>query len=298
MHCPSTYSRLVPRSHAPVSANALPSLSQKTEEGWREIFVNVDPEWTPPSTTSESRPVIPAQNAQSTPSTEPTSGLTLALSREPSTLSDILPTTSPRFEDIPVGGRVEISKDSYEMMRMVGRLVSGLEADEKGAEGGVGGVGLVVDYGKDGFSSNSFRVSHWLWFCGRMADGCGQAFRKHEIVHVFDDPGSADLTANVDFAYMKEALAGVGKSISHPITHYLAHVSPDRQQPRTAQSTNDHSSRPSASHRVSTDSSSPRRRGNGKWRLRMLRGGWLMSAGWEGSTSYWVLRQGGEVRRG
>jgi hypothetical protein len=42
-----------------------------------------------------------------------------------------------------------------------------------------------------------------------------QAFRRHEIVHVFDDPGSADLTANVDFAYMKEALAGVGKPISH-----------------------------------------------------------------------------------
>jgi SAM-dependent MidA family methyltransferase len=30
-------------------------------------------------------------------------------------------------------------------------------------------------------------------------------------VHVFDDPGSADLTANVDFAYLKESLEGVGE---------------------------------------------------------------------------------------
>lgn len=60
---------------------------------------------------------------------------------------------------MPVGGRVEISKDSYEMMRMVGRLVSGLETEDDQSQGGIGGVGLVVDYGKDGFSSNSFRVS-------------------------------------------------------------------------------------------------------------------------------------------
>ncbi|GHJ86517.1 hypothetical protein NliqN6_2919 [Naganishia liquefaciens] len=172
--------------------DALPiHVFQKTEEGWREIFVNVDSEWVPPATT-ESRPAIPAEQAHSTPSTDPTSGLTLALSRESSTLSDILPTTSSRFEDVPVGGRVEISKDSYEMMRMVGKLVSGLEGEESEAQGGIGGVGLIVDYGMDGFSTNSFR-----------------AFRRHEIVHVFDDPGSADLTANVDFAYMKEALAGV-----------------------------------------------------------------------------------------
>jgi NADH dehydrogenase [ubiquinone] 1 alpha subcomplex assembly factor 7 len=52
----------------------------------------------------------------------------------------------------------------------------------------------------------------------------GQAFRKHEIVHVFDDPGSADLTANVDFAYMKEALRGVGKSPSLPFP--IKHLHP------------------------------------------------------------------------
>ena len=32
-------------------------------------------------------------------------------------------------------------------------------------------------------------------------------------MNVFDTPGSSDLTANVDFAYLKEALEGTGKSI-------------------------------------------------------------------------------------
>lgn len=146
-------------------AKAIPGLTgkfpfQKTEDGWREIFVNIDPEYTSPST-AEPQPTVPTHHAQNTPSTQPTSGLTLALSREPSTLSSILPATSPRFDkDVPVGGRVEISKDSFETMRMVGQLISGVTSDapEESATG-AGGAGLVIDYGADGLSSNSFRVS-------------------------------------------------------------------------------------------------------------------------------------------
>ncbi|KAJ9110424.1 hypothetical protein QFC19_001549 [Naganishia cerealis] len=175
-------------------ANHFTAPLQRTEEGWREVFVNIDPEWTSssaPSTTSSTP--TPADQAAFTPTTRANSGLTLALSRESSTLSSVLPTTSPRFADVPVGGRVEISKDSFETMRMVGQLISAANYDDGSVEAGTcaGGAGLVIDYGADHFSSNSFR-----------------AFRRHEIVHVFDDPGSADLTANVDFAYLKEALSG------------------------------------------------------------------------------------------
>lgn len=41
----------------------------------------------------------------------------------------------------------------------------------------------------------------------------GKAFRNHKIVDVFDEPGSSDLTANVDFAYLSESLEGVGMFI-------------------------------------------------------------------------------------
>lgn len=39
-----------------------------------------------------------------------------------------------------------------------------------------------------------------------------QAFRNHKIVDVFHEPGNSDLTANVDFAYLKEAMGDLGSS--------------------------------------------------------------------------------------
>lgn len=41
-----------------------------------------------------------------------------------------------------------------------------------------------------------------------------QAFREHKIVDIFHSPGKCDLTANVDFAYLRESLEGVGESFS------------------------------------------------------------------------------------
>lgn len=37
-----------------------------------------------------------------------------------------------------------------------------------------------------------------------------QAFRDHKIVDVFHRPGECDLTANVDFAYLIEAVTDIG----------------------------------------------------------------------------------------
>ncbi len=75
------------------------------------------------------------------------------------------------------GERVEISPDSWNIMRGLGELVRGrvdmepvvVDADIKGnkevkehklpEDKSAGGAGLVMDYGANGFSSNSFRVS-------------------------------------------------------------------------------------------------------------------------------------------
>lgn len=100
-------------------------------------------------------------------SRRPNSGLTLALSRTSSTLSQILPATSPRFADLAIGDRVEINKEGWEIMRMIGELIEGKVVDqERGERGGVtaadvrgaGGVGVVVDYGDEKAFDNSFRV--------------------------------------------------------------------------------------------------------------------------------------------
>ncbi len=69
-----------------------------------------------------------------------------------------------------------------------------------------------MDYGEARHFSNSFRVRARAIRPFEVAKiASHQAFRGHQIVDVFDDPGSADLTANVDFAYLAEALSGIGE---------------------------------------------------------------------------------------
>jgi hypothetical protein len=51
-----------------------------------------------------------------------------------------------------VGDRVEICPGAYSVMRVLGELIIG-EGEGKG-----GGCGLVVDYGRDGYNGESFRV--------------------------------------------------------------------------------------------------------------------------------------------
>ncbi|KAI9490728.1 S-adenosyl-L-methionine-dependent methyltransferase [Zychaea mexicana] len=52
-----------------------------------------------------------------------------------------------------------------------------------------GGTGLVIDYGQDYAQGDTLR-----------------AIKKHQIVHPMSDPGSADLSVDVDFAALKLAM--------------------------------------------------------------------------------------------
>ncbi|KAI8147920.1 S-adenosyl-L-methionine-dependent methyltransferase [Fennellomyces sp. T-0311] len=52
-----------------------------------------------------------------------------------------------------------------------------------------GGTGLIIDYGQDYAQGDTLR-----------------AIRKHQIIHPMTEPGSADLSADVDFAALKVAL--------------------------------------------------------------------------------------------
>ncbi|XP_042461816.1 protein arginine methyltransferase NDUFAF7, mitochondrial [Zingiber officinale] len=66
-----------------------------------------------------------------------------------------------------------------------------------------GGGALIIDYGKDGLISDSL-----------------QAIRQHKFVDILDDPGSADLSAHVDFASIRHCAeeASDGVSVHGPIT--------------------------------------------------------------------------------
>ncbi|KAH9046947.1 S-adenosyl-L-methionine-dependent methyltransferase [Lactarius deliciosus] len=93
------------------------------------------------------------------------------LAAEPTPVSTLLGTSSPRFASLPIGTRIEVSATSFQTARKLGTLVSQ----------GVGGSILVIDYRADHTVGNSF---------------C--AFKGHALVDPFDRPGQADLTANVD----------------------------------------------------------------------------------------------------
>nr|XP_043617128.1 protein arginine methyltransferase NDUFAF7, mitochondrial-like [Erigeron canadensis] len=66
-----------------------------------------------------------------------------------------------------------------------------------------GGGALIIDYGLDGIVSDSL-----------------QAIRKHKFVNMLDDPGSADLSAYVDFPAIRHSAEEVSEDVSvyGPIT--------------------------------------------------------------------------------
>ncbi|NWI92000.1 NDUF7 methyltransferase, partial [Pitta sordida] len=117
---------------------------QRTEKGWREVLVDIDPE-------------VPDQLQ-----------FVLAPSSTPATENFIQPEeTRPHVEVCPEAGVI------------IQRLACRIEKD--------GGAALVADYGHDGTKTDTFR-----------------GFRNHKLHDVLSAPGTADLTADVDFSYLRK----------------------------------------------------------------------------------------------
>lgn len=158
---------------------------EKTPQGFQEVLVDID-------RTAQTLTTTPSLLVSSSPKPKPKpSGFRYVLSGPISPLAHTLAQSSPRFAQMPIGSRIEVSPSSWGIARTIGELV----------KGGGAGAGLIVDYGDDRAFGSSFR-----------------AFHKHKIVDVFHQPGLCDLTANVDFAYLKEALETVSASTHGPIT--------------------------------------------------------------------------------
>ncbi|CDS09164.1 hypothetical protein LRAMOSA10524 [Lichtheimia ramosa] len=126
---------------------------EKTEEGWRELLVDIDE-------TEES-----------------TRNFCLVRSSTPTVASKAF-MEGDEYNQYSVGDRVEISPDSWNTSR---QMAAFLQRN--------GGSGLIIDYGQDYAQGSTVR-----------------AIKKHEIVHPMSDPGSADLSADVDFAALKQAM--------------------------------------------------------------------------------------------
>ncbi|KAJ4900932.1 hypothetical protein Rs2_14883 [Raphanus sativus] len=81
---------------------------------------------------------------------------------------------------------VEISPKSMDLTQEIAKRI-----------GSDGGGALIIDYGMDGIISDSL-----------------QAIREHKFVNILDDPGSADLSAYVDFPSIKHSAEEASENVT------------------------------------------------------------------------------------
>ncbi|KJA16455.1 hypothetical protein HYPSUDRAFT_47373 [Hypholoma sublateritium FD-334 SS-4] len=188
--------------------DALPiHMLQKTETGqWHEVLVasNAIPENRnsqqqtttveidrPSHSSAEEAPAKKAnldstETIQSIPATS-TESFRYVLAPTPTPVSTVLGHSSLRFNQLSAGSMLEVCPTSFKVARKVGELLAKGKPGEEAPS--MGGCGLIIDYGANHAFGNTLR-----------------AFQNHKIVNVFHEPGNSDLTANVDFAYLKEAM--------------------------------------------------------------------------------------------
>ncbi|KAG5647366.1 hypothetical protein DXG03_000434 [Asterophora parasitica] len=189
-------------------------LQQTQPDEWREVMIAsaLDPIKDP-----RSHPT-PESDANSVSSGTPTPPeglqqghiyprLRRVLSPEPTPASIGMSRLSPRFKELPPSSFLEVSPVSFYKARVLATLLGSSSSPPKaavedpvGATSGTdpgttngGGCGLIIDYGDAKAFGDSFRASI-------------RAFKDHKIVDVFDRPGQCDLTTNVDFKLLQEAM--------------------------------------------------------------------------------------------
>ncbi|KAJ3416546.1 hypothetical protein HDV05_001283 [Chytridiales sp. JEL 0842] len=96
----------------------------------------------------------------------------------------------PRYSHLPLGTRIEISPDSQTIAT---RIAERIQKDR--------GAALFVDYGKEMISEASVR-----------------GIRKHEFTSILSRPGEVDLSADVDFATLREAVQSTGAQAPATLT--------------------------------------------------------------------------------
>ena len=128
--------------------------TKKSQDGWREIKIgstSPKPKTTTILTPSGPSTTLPKQTKSNTPTTNPNFRLVVS---QPSPSSSILGMASPRFKELPIGSRVEVSPASFKIAHQIGKLLS-----TKTEGSGLGGSAIVIDYGDDHLHGDSFRVS-------------------------------------------------------------------------------------------------------------------------------------------
>ncbi|XP_062407467.1 protein arginine methyltransferase NDUFAF7, mitochondrial [Sardina pilchardus] len=125
---------------------------QKTEKGWREVMVDIDPA-----------------------APDGVDKLRFVLLPSPSLASAVLTQVDEKRQHVEV-----CPEGAIVVQQLANRIVE------------QGGAALIADYGHDGTKTDTFR-----------------GFRGHKLHDVLADPGAADLTADVDFSYLRRMAGGL-----------------------------------------------------------------------------------------
>ncbi|XP_062292870.1 protein arginine methyltransferase NDUFAF7, mitochondrial [Scomber scombrus] len=133
---------------------------QRTDKGWREVLVDIDPE-------------KPGQ-------------LRFVVAPSPTLASSTYVQADEKRH------HVEVCAEGGVIVQQLARRIT---ED--------GGAALIADYGHDGTKTDTFR-----------------GFKDHQLHHVLASPGSADLTADVDFSYLRR-VAGGDVACVGPVTQKL-----------------------------------------------------------------------------
>lgn len=139
---------------------------EKTKHGWRELLVDI-----------KNSPILMPSGPSGLAAQEavPTFHLTLSNKATPYSLSL---TKSPRFAKLEPPSRIEVSPESQSVTNTIASILQG------SAGRGGGGAALIIDYGpNDTVPIDTLR-----------------GIKSHKIVSPFQDPGTVDLSVDVDFA--------------------------------------------------------------------------------------------------
>ncbi|KAK9484288.1 S-adenosyl-L-methionine-dependent methyltransferase [Lipomyces starkeyi] len=147
---------------------------EHTQNGWREIMIDYS---VPQVKTAVS---LPGQTRSF--DEDPKFHLTVLPYYTPS--SKIGPESSPRYKNLPVKSKIEISPESWDVAKELALRIS----EQRTPEAPTGsGAALVIDYGP----AETIPVDTL------------RAIKGHHFVSPFEEPGTADLSADVDFTALK-----------------------------------------------------------------------------------------------
>ena len=113
--------------------------------------------------------------------------LRFVLSRGPTPASHVFVDGHPSFSSLPEGtDYIEASPESWSLVQKLSKWV-----------GQTDGAALIVDYGNDGFAPHG---------------GSLRGLLNHEFCSALQQPGEADVTVDVDFAALRDAVNEIAES--------------------------------------------------------------------------------------